>query len=42
MIHGERISLRPIREADLDAFYAGNVDFRHRGDYFPLGLRSES
>jgi [ribosomal protein S5]-alanine N-acetyltransferase len=42
ILHGKRITLRPIREADLDAFYAGQVDFRNRGDYFPLGLMSES
>ena len=42
MLHGKRINLRPIRPDDLDAFFAGQVDFRNRGDYFPLGLMSES
>lgn len=42
MLRGKRINLRPIREADLDAFWAGQVDFRLRGPYFPLGLMSES
>jgi [ribosomal protein S5]-alanine N-acetyltransferase len=42
MLHGKRINLRPIREADLDAFYAGQVDLRNRGGYFPLGVSSES
>ena len=42
MLHGKRINLRPIRADDLDAFYAGQVDVRLRGAYFPLGLMSES
>ena len=42
MLHGKRINLRPIRAADLDAFYAGQLDLRNRGAYFPLGMTSES
>jgi RimJ/RimL family protein N-acetyltransferase len=41
MLHGERIMLRPVREADLDALYAAHVDIRNRGSYFPLGVESE-
>jgi len=41
MLRGERISLRPIREADLDAFYEAQVNIRNRGAYFPLGVQSE-
>jgi ribosomal-protein-alanine N-acetyltransferase len=42
MLRGERIGLRPMREADLDAFWAAQVDIRNRGAYFPLGVPSES
>ena len=42
MLHGERITLRPVREADLDAMYAAHVAIRNRGAYFPLGVISES
>lgn len=41
MLHGERIALRPVREADLDAMYAAHVDIRNRGAFFPLGVVSE-
>jgi RimJ/RimL family protein N-acetyltransferase len=42
MLHGERITLRPVREADLDGMYAAHIDIRNRGDYFPLGVSSEA
>jgi ribosomal-protein-alanine N-acetyltransferase len=42
MLRGKLISLRPVREADLDAFYAAHVDIRNRGAYFPLGVMSET
>ena len=42
MLHGERVTLRPVREADLDAYYAAHVDIRNRGAFFPLGVASES
>ena len=41
MLHGERITLRPIFEADLDALYAAHIDIRNRGEYFPLGIVGE-
>jgi RimJ/RimL family protein N-acetyltransferase len=41
MLHGQRITMRPIREADLDAVYAAHIDIGNRGDYFPLGVMSE-
>ena len=41
MLSGERIALRPIREADLPAFIAAHVDIRNRGAFFPLGVLSE-
>jgi RimJ/RimL family protein N-acetyltransferase len=42
VLHGERVLLRPLREADLDAFYAAHTDIRNRGAFFPLGVASES
>ena len=42
MLTGERVSLAPIREADLPAFYEAHVEIRNRGPYFPLGVLSES
>lgn len=41
MLIGERVQLRPIREADLPAFISAHHDIRSRGDYFPLGVLSE-
>jgi RimJ/RimL family protein N-acetyltransferase len=42
MLRGSRVLLRPIREADLDAFHAAHVDIGNRGAFFPLGVASES
>jgi ribosomal-protein-alanine N-acetyltransferase len=42
MLHGRTITLRPMREADVDAMYAAHVDIRNRGAFFPLGVMSES
>jgi ribosomal-protein-alanine N-acetyltransferase len=41
MLEGERISLRPVVEADMDAMYAAHVAISNRGAYFPLGVQSE-
>ena len=41
MLHGERITLRPVREADLDELWTAHVDVRNRGSFFPLGVQSE-
>ncbi len=41
MLHGDRITLRPVREPDLDAMYDAYIDLRARGPYFPLTVRSE-
>jgi ribosomal-protein-alanine N-acetyltransferase len=41
MLSGERVTLRPVREADLPAFIAAHVNVRNRGAYFPLGVISE-
>jgi RimJ/RimL family protein N-acetyltransferase len=39
---GERVQLRPVREGDLAAFVTAQHDIASRGDYFPLGVLSES
>jgi [ribosomal protein S5]-alanine N-acetyltransferase len=40
---GERVQLRPVREADLATFVTSHFDIASRGDYFParraLGVR---
>jgi RimJ/RimL family protein N-acetyltransferase len=41
MLHGEKIHLRLVREADLDAAYAAHVAIADRGEHFPLGVMSE-
>jgi RimJ/RimL family protein N-acetyltransferase len=41
MLTGERVTLRPIREADLPAFIAAHQDIATRGAFFPLGVVSE-
>ena len=41
MLIGERITLRPVRETDLDQLYDAHVDIRNRGRFFPLGVQSE-
>ena len=42
MLHGEHITLRPVRAADLDAMYTAHTDIRSRGAFYPLGVLSES
>lgn len=42
MLHGERVTLRPVREADLNEVYAAHLDLRSRGAYFPLGVLGQS
>jgi [ribosomal protein S5]-alanine N-acetyltransferase len=42
MLKGRLIELRPVREADLDAFYAAHINIADRGAYFPHGVRSEA
>jgi RimJ/RimL family protein N-acetyltransferase len=41
MLTGERVVLRPMREADLDRAYAAHLDIANRGAFFPLGVLSE-
>jgi RimJ/RimL family protein N-acetyltransferase len=41
VLAGESVTLRPVREADLDALYDAHTNIRNRGAYFPLGVMSE-
>ena len=42
MLRGERISLRPIKQADLDELYDHHVEIATRGSFYPLGVMSET
>jgi RimJ/RimL family protein N-acetyltransferase len=41
MLKGQRVTLRQVREADLDAAYEAHVNIANRGAFFPLGVQSE-
>ena len=41
MLDGRLVSLRPVREADLDYLYQAHTAIRTRGAWFPLGVLSE-
>lgn len=41
MLKGEHITLRPVREADLDRLRELDLDLDSRGDYWPLSIMSE-
>ena len=41
MLKGEVVTLRPVREADLDTLRELDLDLDSRGDYWPLGIMSE-
>jgi ribosomal-protein-alanine N-acetyltransferase len=42
MLRGDRITLRPMLESDLDAAYAAHLELASRGSFFPLGVLSET
>jgi [ribosomal protein S5]-alanine N-acetyltransferase len=41
MLNGDRITLRPVRETDLERLYDAHIDIRNRGRFFPLGVTSQ-
>jgi RimJ/RimL family protein N-acetyltransferase len=41
MLKGKSITLRPVRESDLDQLYAYHVDIDNRGDFFPRGIMAQ-
>ena len=42
MLQGKSIQLRPVRQSDLQELYARHTDIANRGDFFPLGVVSET
>ncbi len=42
MLNGETITLRPVRESDLDTLRELDLDLDSRGDYWPLSIMSET
>ncbi len=42
LLQGDGISLRTMRESDLEALYAIHKDISNRGSYFPTAVMSES
>jgi [ribosomal protein S5]-alanine N-acetyltransferase len=41
MFKGTSITLRPVREADLEELYAYHIDIANRGEFFPRGIVSQ-
>ncbi|MBP7691160.1 MAG: GNAT family N-acetyltransferase [Anaerolineales bacterium] len=41
MLKGKSITLRPVRETDLDQLYRYHVDIDNRGDFFPRGILAQ-
>jgi RimJ/RimL family protein N-acetyltransferase len=41
MLKGKSITLRPVREADIEQLYAFHLDIDNRGDYFPRSVLSQ-
>jgi ribosomal-protein-alanine N-acetyltransferase len=42
VLAGQSVTLRQVREADLDALYDAHTNIRNRGAYFPLGVQSQT
>ena len=42
MLQGEKISLRIVRETDLNPLFDLVSDLKNRGDYYPLGLLTDA
>lgn len=41
MLKGKSITLRPVRDTDIDHLYAYHVDIDNRGKFFPRGILAE-
>lgn len=41
MLKGKVVTLRPVRQTDLERLYAFHVDIENRGEFFPRGVRSQ-
>jgi ribosomal-protein-alanine N-acetyltransferase len=42
VLKGDRVTLRPVRESDLDSLWLLHTDIANRGPYFPLGVMSQT
>jgi RimJ/RimL family protein N-acetyltransferase len=42
VLTGRFVTLRQVREEDVDRLYAAHTDIRNRGAYFPLGVLSQT
>jgi [ribosomal protein S5]-alanine N-acetyltransferase len=42
MLKADSITLRPVRQDDLEELYARHADVANRGDFFPVAVLSES
>jgi RimJ/RimL family protein N-acetyltransferase len=41
MLKGKSITLRPVRDTDLEKLYDLHIDIQNRGEYFPRGILSQ-
>lgn len=41
MLKGKSITLRPVRDTDLNQLYSFHIDIDNRGDFFPRGLMAQ-
>lgn len=41
MLKGSSVTLRPVRDADLDQLYSYHLDIDNRGDFFPRGILAQ-
>jgi ribosomal-protein-alanine N-acetyltransferase len=41
MLKGKSITLRPVRDTDIDQLYTYHLDIDNRGDYFPRGVLAQ-
>ena len=42
MLAGKSVTLRQVRDVDLDELYDAHTSIRNRGAYFPLGVMSQT
>lgn len=42
MLSGTAVTLRQVRQVDLDALFDAHTNIRNRGAYFPLGVKSQT
>lgn len=41
MLKGKSITLRPVRDTDLDQLYTYHIDIDNRGEFFPRGILAQ-